>query len=330
MGVTRPNRALPLLLGAWLSLPAAAQSPATTPDTAPTPPAPTPVFIQAPKHRLLLHNATAFRANPLGLENQTRLGYQSVLFRSDALLLRDNYLYLGGIVKLSPAFIKVGPLVEVQPLSILTLRLLGEYVDFFGTFNALQGFSSPNQNYSPTRLVERGDARENHASGGLHAQVEPLLSIKGGPLLLRNRFSLDYWSMNLREGERVWYDVTLDTLLPRQGLSLANELDVLFMGVPSVIVGARYSVLKPLYTPRDFAPGESEVESNGQQRLGLLAAYIFKDQPYTKFNRPTLLLNVAWYLQHRYRAGQEVSRSTPYLTLAFSFQSDLLGAGPQP
>jgi hypothetical protein len=323
MGVPLPARARPLLLGALLSLPAAAQSPATAPVTAPPP---APAWVQAPKHRLLLHNLSGGRLNPLGLENQTRFGYQSVLFRDDSALLRDNYLYLGAGLKLSPAFAKVGPVVELQPLSIFTVRLWGEYLSFFGAFNSLQGFSSPNQEYSDARLVERGTAKENHRAGGLHVQVEPLLSLKVGPMLLRNRFSLDYWSMSLREEERVWYDPTLDTLLPGKGLSFANELDVLFLGMQSLLVGARYYLLQPVYTSRDFVSGEDTPTNNGQQRLGVLAAYIFKDQPYTAFNRPTLLLNVAWYLQHRYRTGQEVSQSTPYIALAFAFQSDLLGA----
>ena len=37
-----------------------------------------------------------------------------------------------------------------------------------------------------------------------------------------------------------------------------------------------------------------------------------------------LILNVAWYLQHRYRTGAEVSQAVPYVVLGFAFQSDLL------
>ncbi|WP_157774725.1 hypothetical protein [Melittangium boletus] len=264
------------------------------------------------------------RLNPLGLENQTRFGYQSVLYRNDSALFRDNYLYLGASSKLNPAGIKIGPMVELQPLSVFTLRLLGEYVGFFSTFNAMQSFSSPNQEYSDALLAARGASGENYAASGLHFMIEPLLQMKVGPLLLRNRFSLEYWSMALRGTDRVWYDPTPDTLLPGRGFTLGNEADILFAGRPSLLLGARYNLLKPLYRARDFAAGEVESRNNGYQRLGLLAAYIFWEEPYTAFNRPTLLLNVAWYLQHRYRAGAEVSRSVPYVALAFSFQSDLL------
>ncbi len=312
--MTLPLRASFLLLGLLLSVPAAAQSPRP---------------IEAPDHRLLIHNATGIRLNPIGLEDQFRLGYQRVLYRSDSLLFRDNYAYLGASVRLNPAGYRVGPMLEVQPLSILTLRAVVDVMGFFSTFNAVQSFTSPNQEYSDARLAQGGAAKENYSTRGAHFLFEPLLSFKAGSLLLRNRFSLDYWSMNLREGDRVFYDPTPDMLLPNKGFTIGNEADLLFVGVPSVLVGLRHTLLNPLYGASNYAEGEAATRNNAYQRLGLVAAYIFKDEPYTGFNRPTLLLNVAWYLQHRYRTGAETSQTVPYLSLVFAFQSDLLGASPK-
>ena len=51
---------------------------------------------------------------------------------------------------------------------------------------------------------------------------------------------------------------------------------------------------------------------------------VFFDEGYTSFNKPAVILNVAWYLQHRYRTGAEVSQAVPYVVLGFAFQSDLL------
>ena len=61
--------------------------------------------------------------------------------------------------------------------------------------------------------------------------------------------------------------------------------------------------------------------------VGLLAAYVFYDEGYTAFNKPAVFFNIAWYLQHRFRTGADVSRAMPYLALGFAFQSDLLDGG---
>jgi hypothetical protein len=303
------TRAVPVLLGLLLSAHALAQS-------APAP--------EVPGSRLIINNVLAARLNPLGLENQTRAGYQTVLYRNEGALFRDNFLLLGASSKLSPAGIKVGPTVELQPLSIFNLRLTAEYVNFFSTFGFVQSRPSPNGEYSETVLDAGEAAGQNYAASGAHFLVEPLVQLKVGPVAVRNRFSLEYWSMGLREGDRVWYDGTLDTLVPGKGFTYGNELDVLYLGLPRLVLGARYNLVKPLYRSRHFPAGEVESENNSHHRVGLLAAYVFWDEGYTAFNKPAVLLNVAWYLRHRYRTGQEVSQAVPYVVIGFAFQSDLL------
>lgn len=304
------KRAVLLLL--WLSLPvhALAQAPEPVPEV--------------PSRRLVLNSMLVARVNPLGLESQTRVGYQARLYRKEGMLFRDNFLFLGAYPKINPASIKVGPVVELQPLSMLNLRLSAEYVGVFGTQGFLQSRPSPNAEYSETVLDAGAAANEQYGTSGARLAFEPLVQLKVGPIAVRNRFGLEYWSMSLREGDRVWYDATLDTLVPDKGFTLTNDLDVLFMGAPPLVVGARYSLVQPLYTPRHLADGEAETQENGHHRLGLLAAYVFYDEGYTAFNKPAVILNVAWYLRHRYRTGVEVSRAVPYALLGFAFQSDLL------
>lgn len=297
-----------LLLGLMVPAQALAQSP-------------TPAV---PERRVVLNNLLVARFNPLGLENQTRLGYQSVLYRNDAALFRDNFLFLGASAKLNPASVKIGPSVEVQPLSIFGLRLAAEYVGFFSTQGFLQSRPSANADYSQASLDAGESAGLQYAASGLRFALEPLVQMKVGPIAVRNRFALEYWSMSLRDGDRVWYDATLDTLVPGKGLIYTNDLDILFLGRPPLVLGARYSLVEPLYTASHLTVDEDLLEDNGHHRVGLLAAYVFWDEGYTGFNKPSVLLNVAWYLTHRYRAGAEVSRAVPYVVLGFAFQSDLL------
>jgi hypothetical protein len=302
------TRAVLLLLG--LSLPAQALAQSPTPEV--------------PQRRAVLNNLFAVRLNPLGLENQTRLGYQSVLYRSEAALFRDNFLFLGASARLNPAGVKVGPSVEIQPLSIFGLRLAAEYVGFFSTQGFLQSRPSPNTDYSQASRDAGEDAGLQYATSGLRLALEPLVQMKVGPIAVRNRFALEYWSMRLRGGDRVWFDGTLDTLVPGKGFLYTNDLDLLFLGRPPLVLGARYSLVEPLYTARHLSEGEDLIEDNSHHRVGLLAAYVFWDEGYTAFNKPAVLLNVAWYLTHRYRTGAEVSQAVPYVILGFAFQSDLL------
>ncbi len=302
------TRAVLLLLG--LSLPAQtlAQSPAP----------------EVPERRVILNNLTALRLNPLGLENQTRLGYQSVLYRNEGALFRDNFLFLGANAKLSPASGRVGPTVELQPLSIFNLRLTAEYVGFFSTYGNLQSFPSPNADYSRALRDTREQAEENYAATGMRLAIEPLVQLKVGPIAVRDRFALEYLSMGLRNGDRVWYDPGLDTLVAGKGFAFTNDLDILYLGRPPLVLGVRYSLVEPLYRSRHLAPGEDLVADNDHHRVGLLAAYVFWDEGYTSFNKPAVLLNVAWYLTHRYRTGADTSQAVPYVVLGFAFQSDLL------
>lgn len=303
---------------------------ATAGARADQPPAP-------PATRVVLNNLIAFRYNPLGLEDQLRAGLQRRLYTSSSALLRDNFVFAGVYPKVNPAFTKVGPSIEIQPLSIFNLRLGFELVGFYSTFGLLQSFASPVEEYSDSRLKEgRNETpRRNYATYGAHATIEPTLQIKLGPILLRDKLAVEYWKMNVNAGDRVFYDVTLDTLVSRDGWVIQSDADLVFLHELSgwkgtfegarLAVGARWTAVKPLYADSDFRPGDDRARAaNGHHRVGPLVAFTFFDRGYTRFNRPTALLISSWYASHRYRTGRDVSGAIPYLILGFSFQSDLL------
>jgi hypothetical protein len=197
-------------------------------------------------------------------------------------------------------------------------------VGFFGTQGYLQSRASPNADYSDTVLKAGKEAEAFYSASGSRLAIEPFVQVKVGPIAVRNRFALEYLRMGLRDEDTVWYEATLDTLVPGKGLTYANDLDVLFLGLPPLVLGARHSLVKPVYSSRQLADGEALAVNNGHHRLGLLAAYVFYDEGYTAFNKPAIILNVAWYLKHRYRTGADVNRAMPYIVLGFAFQSDLL------
>lgn len=309
----------------WLPLPPSRQTlhPATGED-----------FQPPPKHRLLLSALIGGRLNPIGAELQVRFGYQLRLHERSAPLYRENLLFLGIYPRLNPAAIKVGPSIEVQPLSIFNLRLAAEYVSYFSTFGSLQSFSSPLDEYADPSLDRAEQQARNYATQGAHLVIEPTLQGKVGWLAVRNKLSIEYYYMRLRGADTVFYDATQDTLLAANGWLLTDDLDLLAFIRPTLIVGVRYSAVKPLYRSPDFRTGEEpHLEDNSHQRLGPILSYSIHTRS-RHFANPTLQGMVAWYLDHRYRTGAaptEIiphhfigSRGLPYVVLALSVQSDLL------
>jgi hypothetical protein len=325
---------------------AATATTTAAPETAAIPPPSAPPPI--PSWRLVLNNLFVFRYNPLGLEDQIRFGVQKRLYESERPIARDNFVHLGIYPKINPAYIKIGPSLDFQPLSVFNLRVAAEYMQLFSSFGMLQSFASPAAEHSETALNANRDAKLNYATGGLHVMMDPFFQIALGPIALRNKLRIEYWKMTMKppagETHRVWYDTELDTLVPSDGWILADELDVLFVLKRKwqLAAGARYVTVQPIYSDRQFATAADRTafEDNGDfggntsHRIGPIAAFTFFDDGYTAFNKPTILLIANWYLKHRNRAGKRPcvditgecgsSVGLPYIALGFSFQSDFL------
>ncbi|MBM4344458.1 MAG: hypothetical protein FJ100_13920 [Deltaproteobacteria bacterium] len=279
-----------------------------------------------PNQRLVANNLTLFRWNPIGLENQLRLGFAQKLYDHDHKALRDNFAWFGTYVRLNPASARAAAMVEVQPASVINLRFSAEYLYFFGNFTFIQSRADPSGDWSDTTMkANKQGALGNYAGGGLHYTFEPLLQAKVGPIAVRNRTLFGWFDLDLQRGDRVFYEATVDTAVPARGLVIANDFDVIYqrpMDEALLSLGVRVSSVAPQYAA-DLAATGAKVD-NSHHRVGLLAAYTLYDDGYTRFNKPTVLLITSWYLQHRFRTGQDVSRAVPYFVLGFAWQSDLL------
>ncbi|MCY1041234.1 hypothetical protein OV208_07875 [Corallococcus sp. bb12-1] len=311
-----PRAAMVALLG--LTAPATAQQP-EPPITENVPP---PVLLPPmPERRVYFTTLNVFRYNPLGLESQNRLVYQKRLFDSPSLLLRDTYASAAAGLKLSPAFFKVGPIVELQPVAVFNLRAGYEYVQFFGTFGSVQSYPDSFQNYDDdVRDVTNDQA---YGTSGHHFFLEPTLQAKVKSVALRTKMAFEYWNVDLRDGgpRGTFYDPTLDTLVPGKGWVLANDTDVIWMNGRWTL-GARFSAVWPSYDDDANAveplPGRT-LPTNSHMRVGPIVAYAFDTRPGGFMNKPTALLIAGWYLTHENRTS-----AMPYLLAGFSFSTELL------
>ena len=278
-----------------------------------------------PQHRIIHRNTFALRYNPLGLFYDGRFAYRYRLYQSDSKALRDNFLGIGVAPTVSPVFLRIGPYVEFNPLSMLGIWAMVQFVQYFGTFNLAQGFPGAQSNFSDTSVKANGANRV--ATNGYEVTIGANFQAKVSVIILRSQARLVYGSLKLKDGERIYYDQTYDVGAPNQGFMFTNDLDVLFQGLENKLVaGARYTATVPLYDPaRHFDPNDpSGTADNSLHRLGPFVGYTFRIEDGAAFNTPTVFILVQWWLKHRFRTGLDTSQALPLMGIGFQMTGDFL------
>ena len=336
MGAPRSILFLGISLAATLFGGAAAAQVKGAGEGAPPPKAPVAVPDwppPVPRYRLNMTSVLGGSYNSEGVEEQIRIGAQIRLYRSDNEALRDNFVFVGANPRLNPTAWRLGPSIEIQPLSVVNIKADVEYVGYFGSLSSLQSFRSPLSDFSASAREEGEKLGRNYGTGGVRLSLTPFFQIKLGPIALRNRFTFEYVWVDLRAGDTVFYEPAYDTLSPGHGKFLSDDLDVFYVvDLPGggffshgrIAAGVRYSAFKPIFESTHFERGDDvSKERNEVHRVGPLVAFSLFDDGYSKFHEPTLVAMAQWYAAHPNRTGKDMDQSVPYLVLAFIFQSDL-------
>lgn len=303
-------------------------------EQAPTPtPAPEivakPKLAPRPRHRLIYSNLTALRYNPLGLVNEFTGGYRYQLVDKDSVLFNESFIAAQVHTYLTPAYARIGPKIDIQPLALLNLSATYDYTGYFGSFGLNQSFKSPTDVWSDTELERRDDsgdpAVDNYSNTGHFVTLAALLQAKVKNIAIRDNLKFYWADYDLRAGDTVSYDQTLDITIPNKGWAMTNDLDVLYLFDFGLTLGARYTLTEAFYQARHFQPAEPISRPNGPtHRVGPALLYTFFNRPHQRFNKPTLIVLMQWWAAHRFRTGQDVSTAVPYLVVGFRFEGDLL------
>lgn len=335
-----PGQAAPELPGV------SAQDPAGAPVQAPAPPAADPGDAVAapadpvatenppadapalppphPLHRLTYDSMLAIRINPLGIEERLNLFFRRRLSSDPSPLWRESSVSLGLTPTLTPSIIRLGPTFEFRPLTILSLSASGYFQGWLKTFDNLQSYPTPTAEHSDDARKAGGDLGLDYATTGVELQLRAQVLAKAGPIVLRGDVNFHRSSVDLRDGDRVYYDPRSDLLLANGGWWMVADADLVWMTDFGLIAGARFNVSNAFLSSDDFVPGEPTDDPNGAvTRVGPILAYTFFDEPGAVFNKPTAILIANWYLSHRYRTGEESSSALPYIAAAFRFEGDL-------
>jgi hypothetical protein len=279
------------------------------------------------KYRYTYTNLTGARVNPLGFENRFTIGYEQRIWDDPGILKRDAYFGLKLAPILNPALARLGVQAEVKPLAVIALRAGIFYKQYFGTFAQLDGFRTPTAEHTDSGMKDRDEAGLTVGkTTGVETEIGALLQAKVGPIALRNDTALYYSDVVMPIGNTVYYDQRIDMVVPDGGYSLTNDTDVLYVTEFGLAAGARLSTANAFYRDSDYLDGEPiENPNTPYVRLGPAVAYTFFDKQGAGFNKPTVLLLSQWWLEHRYRAGQDISQALPCITLAFRFEGELWG-----
>jgi hypothetical protein len=283
-----------------------------------------------PQHRVVHRELVALRGNPTGLILDSRLSYRHRLYHDEGLALRDNYIGGGAALLVSPAFLRVGPYVEVAPASFVTLWSSLQYSAYFGTFGLMQSFASPRDDFSDEELDRRDDLFEddplaNYSTSGLELTVGVDLQARVGSLAVRSQSRLIHANLDLRGGDNAFYDQVTDLLMPDAGISFVTDLDAAYLALDDhLVLGLRYTASVPFYPADSYQPSEPQEHDNTTHRAGPVVAYTFFNRDGSSFNSPTVLLLVQWWLDHRYRTGAETSQAIPLAAVGFRFTGDLI------
>lgn len=273
------------------------------------------------RHGLVFSSLTAGQYNPLGLQTDLLTGYRYRLFKSEKRILRDTFVGARQVLRINPAFTRIGAVVEVQPLAVLTLRAFYEHRDYFGSANMLQSYQSPYATYDDQTASRRADGGFTYAGRGHQLWLQVSLRMKVGPVAFVNETEIHDFRMSLRRGDRVFYDAFFDTLVPGKGWLVANHAHLIFFLTPRLLTGFRYTYVHALYPDSWLDPARGN-PNTPNHKVGPVAGYVFPSVG-RYFKQPAILAVVNWWVRNRYRTDQAVDGRIPYAVLAFQFFGEL-------
>ncbi len=241
----------------------------------------------------LFGESLGLAVNKLGLQNTLDLGRAWRLNGSDSPLLRDAHVSFGFSHVLTPSYTRLGPWVEVAPLSVFELRLGAEGSGYFGTFGSLMSFES----YGDSFDDEVRSARKQEARAGIGSRLyaSPTLRMKVGGIVARSGADFEWWRSNA--AGPLYYEPSRDTLLKVDGDRLVTVSTAVL--VPREL-GRRGSIAFGLSHNLTYV---FDAPANRSQRIGVVILRQFGGRRFG-LNAPRVGGQVSYYLDDPTRKGQ--------------------------
>jgi hypothetical protein len=230
--------------------------------------------------------------NPAGLQNALDVSWRRDLSRSHGALVADAHVSAGVSSRLTPAYARVGPWVELAPLSVVEVRTGLEAVGYFGTFHSLLSYAGYGERFDDHSRKLRDDARSGLGARGY---VAPTLKGRVGPLVFRSRAEFEWWTVRV-PGPYV-YEPSRDTLLRASGDGLVATETLLLWAFHED--GPRRLMAGPIHEMtlvHDYA-------GNRRQLVGVVAVWGTGRRLFG-LTDPMVLAKVSRYVEDPYREGR--------------------------
>ena len=288
------------------------------------------------QHRLVQETIVALRYNPIGLAVKSKAEYQYRLYESSEKAFEQNFIAPGIFMDVTPANIKIGPTLAIQPLSVLQVSAGYYLLNYFGSFDRVQSFTTLDADYSDDAQKENAglEPPANYSASGSVLQLGGKFQIKAGPVAVRSTNRAMKFNLGTENDDPLFYESELDLMVSASGWAFQVDNDVLYFTDFGLMAGLRHTYATAFY-PDDIDAGTGPATTGVNHRIGPFLAYRFHTDPIEKrsfYNEPTLVLLVNWYLNHTYRTGDDAgearqhtgSQAMPYIALAYRFTGDIL------
>jgi len=273
-----------------------------------------------PVWRFTYESMAAARANPIGLNLEVRPAVRRRLYASTSAIGRDNYIDLAPTLTTTPAFVRGGVSMRLQPAAVIRLGARVEGINYFGGFDQFQSWeSAEDATWDDLTQDARGEAGENYPTTGWFAAGEVLLRAKVSDFAILNQSRLLYSNIQLNDGDNVFYEITYDVLVANQDIVQVNDLSTVWVpeSMP-LTAGARWSYVRAVHTDEP-----DSVAAEALHRVGPLVAWTFRSDEGEKVGNLSAFALAQWWLSHPYRTGQVSSQAVPYFVLGVSVRGDL-------
>jgi hypothetical protein len=272
------------------------------------------------QHRVLYTNTTGVRYNSLGAATILDVTYKYRLYNNNDILWRDAYLGISQTTYATPAAIRTGFRLEIQPIAVLKFSLSYLYIKTYGAFHLTRSFQSATSGASRSELK----AADMYSTFGHQVKADVLLQAKAGRFAIMSTTSFIYNDLQLQDGHVVFYSGLLDIMAPNHSWVLNNDTNLVYVTDSNMFFGLNFNLTHSFFNSGHFQNADHDEAPNSTiVRLGPLFAMQLADNYGKYITKPTFVVILNWWLLHAYRTGQDVDQAVPFVLSGIRFHGEL-------
>ena len=173
---------------------------------------------------------------PAGLISDTRMQYRAPLARKEgSWMLNETYAGVGGMARITPAFVEFGPRLSIAPVDVFDLDLQASRLQYFNPGLGLMPFESSSEGgkLDGTRS-DRAANGEGVASGGWSFTATPTFKLQLGPIVAFDTWNISFLALDKPDNtsEDFVYEPYRDQVVAWNDVSIEHQAALLYTVLP--------------------------------------------------------------------------------------------------